>query len=467
LLQKLSLQENQVSTIESESVKLPVRERLAMGRALREQAPREAHAEFQLSPNGRDVVAILEESNEGRLPELVPIRYGRMLADSFAFLRGSAALMAHDLSTTPATGIQVQACGDCHLANFGLFATPERNLVFDLNDFDETLPGSWEWDIKRLAASFVVAGRKNGFSKEANKATVLSLAHSYQKHLRAYTKMRVLDVWYSRLDDQTLIATAPSAKSRANRKRITAKARTSVAEYLFPKITTVEAGRYRIVDQPPLITHLSNQNITEVMVQTLMTMYWETLPDHLRELFRHYHFHDFAFKVVGVGSVGTRCFVLLFLAGRKDPLLLQAKEARPSVLEAYAGKSQFAHEGQRIVTGQRLMQSASDMFLGWVTGLAGEHYYMRQLRDMKFSFPVYAMRPSRMVRYAAICGWVLARAHAKAGDAAMISGYLGRSDVFGRALAEFARAYADQTEQDYHSLVEAARSGRVEAVLDQ
>jgi uncharacterized protein (DUF2252 family) len=437
-----------------------------MGRALREKVPRQAHAEFQLSDNGRDVVDILEASNAGRLANLVPIRYGRMLTDSFAFLRGSAALMAHDLSPTPASGIRVQACGDCHLANFGLFATPERNLIFDLNDFDETLPAPWEWDIKRLAASFVVAGRKNGFSDDTNEETVLTMGRAYQTHLREYAKMRVLDVWYSRLDDTTLIATAPNTKARAYRKRILAKARASVAEYLFPKITTVEAGRYRIVDQPPLITHLSDPNVTEEHVQNLMAMYRETLPNHLRELFRHYHFQDYAFKVVGVGSVGTRCFVLLFLAGSNDPLLLQAKEARPSVLEAYAGKSEFAHQGQRVVVGQRLMQSASDMFLGWLTSRSGEHYYIRQLRDMKFSVPVYAMDAQGMARYAAICGWVLARAHAKGGDAAMISGYLGKGDAFNRAIARFAYAYADQTERDYQSLAAAVRDGRIEAIFD-
>jgi uncharacterized protein (DUF2252 family) len=442
-------------------------ERIEMGRALREKAPRQAHADYSLSPNGRDPVAILEESNRGRVPDLVPIRYGRMLKDSFAFLRGSAALMAHDLSVTPVSGIRVQACGDCHLANFGLFATPERNLVFDLNDFDETLPAAWEWDIKRLAASFVVAGRSHGFSDRANRKVTLALAGSYRSHLHEYAIMNVLDVWYSRLDDQTLIATAPTVKARENRKRISAKARASIAEYLFPKITSQKDGHHRVVDKPPLVYHLPEQIDMEGRLRKLLADYRDTLPAHLHVLFDHYRFEDVAFKVVGVGSVGTRCFVILLMADSGDPLLLQAKEARPSVLEPYAGKSEFDHHGQRVVVGQRVMQSASDMFLGWLTANDGVHYYIRQLRDMKFSIPLEIMDAPMMARYANICGWVLARAHAKGGDAAMISGYLGKSDIFDQALASFAQAYAVQTEQDYQNLVKAVKTGRVKAILDR
>jgi uncharacterized protein (DUF2252 family) len=455
-----------MSISESETLLLSSSERIEMGRALREKAPRQAHADYQLSPNNRDPVEILEESNRGRVPDLVPIRYGRMLRDSFAFLRGSAALMAHDLASTPAIGIRVQACGDCHLANFGLFATPERNLVFDLNDFDETLPAPFEWDLKRLAASFVVAGRARGFSERANKTEVLALARSYRARLREYAKMHVLDVWYSRLDDQTLIATAPTIKAREYRKRIAAKARASVAEYLFPKITGLKEGRRRIVDQPPLVFHHPEQSDTEKHITKLLAAYAETLPAHLHKLFDHYRFEDFAFKVVGVGSVGTRCYIILLMADSDDPLLLQAKEARLSVLEPYAGQSEFDHHGQRVVVGQRLMQSASDMFLGWMTADNGVHYYLRQLRDMKFSIPLDAIDAPGLARYADVCGWVLARAHAKGGDAAMISGYLGKSDTFDQALVRFAQAYADQTEQDYQSLVKAVKSGRVQAVSD-
>jgi uncharacterized protein (DUF2252 family) len=438
---------------------------MEMGRLLREQAPRATHAAWQPVPDRRDVIDIVEDSNQGRVADLIPLRYGRMLVNPFAFLRGSAAVMAYDLAHTPASGIWVQACGDCHLANFGLFATPERNLVFDLNDFDETLPAPFEWDIKRLAASFVVAGRQNGIPDKANESIARVLANSYRKHLREYAAMRVLDVWYSRLDDKTLIASAPNIEARQYRKRLAAKARASVTEYLFPKITGLVDGRRRLVDQPPLVYHLSQESNIEERLQKLLAAYHDSLPGHLHKLFDHYHYQDSVFKVVGVGSVGTRCYILLFLAESDDPLLLQAKEARPSVLEPYAGKGRYEHQGQRVVVGQRLTQSASDMFLGWMTGPEdGRHYYVRQLRDMKFSVPLEGVRADQLARYADVCGWVLARSHAKGGDAAMISGYLGKSDAFDQALGKFALAYADQTEKDHATLVEAAKSGRVKAV---
>ncbi|NJD58115.1 MAG: DUF2252 domain-containing protein [Anaerolineales bacterium] len=439
-------------------------ERRAMGKALRNQVPLTAHSAWHPAPDRRDPVDILEESNQGRVPDLVPIRYGRMLSNPFAFLRGSAALMAYDLAPTQVSGIRVQACGDCHLANFGLFATPERNLVFDLNDFDETLPAPWEWDIKRLAASFVVAGRAVGISDNSNKDAVLALAESYRSHLREYSEMRVLDVWYSRLDDKTLIATAPSVKAREFRERVTAKARASVTEYLFPKITDEIGGHRRIVDQPPLVYHMKEHTEIEQRLGKLLEDYHASLPAHLRKLFDHYHYEDFAFKVVGVGSVGTRCFIMLFLADKDDPLLLQVKEARQSVLEAYAGKSEYEHSGKRVVVGQRLMQSASDMFLGWLTGADGTQYYVRQLRDMKFSASLDALKADELSRYAAICGWVLARAHAKGGDAAMISGYLGKKDTFDEALSRFAKVYADQTEKDHARLAKAVKNGRIQAI---
>jgi uncharacterized protein (DUF2252 family) len=456
-----------MSGIESQTLKYQTGERFEMGRAMRNDAPRQDHAEYTLSPHGRDPVAILEQSSQGRVPGLLPIRYGRMLRDPFAFLRGSAAVMAHDLASTPVSGIRVQACGDCHLANFGLFATPERNLVFDLNDFDETLPAAWEWDIKRLAASFVVCGRSRGITERANQTVVETLARSYRTHLREYAKMHVLDVWYSRLDDQTLIASAPSVKAREYRKRISAKARASVTEYLFPKITGLkEDGRRLIADQPPLVFHLAENDNAQALVTKLLGAYKDTLPDHLHRLLDHYRYEDVAFKVVGVGSVGTRCYIILLMADSDDPLLLQAKEARASVLEPYAGQSEFAHHGQRVVVGQRLMQSASDMFLGWMTADSGVHYYIRQLRDMKFSVPLDAIDAPGLERYADLCGWVLARAHAKGGDAALISGYLGKSDAFDLALVRFAQRYADQTAQDYECLAEAVKSGRLHAVTD-
>ncbi|MFN8471051.1 MAG: DUF2252 domain-containing protein [Anaerolineae bacterium] len=440
-------------------------ERAEIGKLRRAQVPRAAHAAWQPPANRRDPIDVLEESNEGRVADLIPIRYGRMSRSPFAFLRGSAALMAYDLATTPVSGIQVQACGDCHLANFGLFATPERNLIFDLNDFDETLPAPWEWDVKRLAASFVVCGRENGVSSVDCEASVRVLAQTYRARLREYSQMRVLDVWYARIDDKMLIDTAPTAEARARRERIATKARESVGEYLYPKIASVESGRPRINDQPPLIFHPAD-HLDEERVKAIMASYAATLAADRRKLLDRYRYADYAFKVVGVGSVGTRCFVVLFLAWDNDPLLLQIKEARASVLEPYAGPSEYGHHGERVVIGQRLTQAASDMFLGWTTGPAGTQFYVRQLRDMKFSVPLTNMTGKDLARYAAVCGWALARAHAKGGDAAQIVGYLGKSDAFDQALAKFAVAYADQTARDHAALLKAIESGRVQAVVD-
>jgi uncharacterized protein (DUF2252 family) len=441
-------------------------ERAFMGKARRTHAPRVSQALWQPGASRRDPIDVLEDSNQGRVPDLLPIRYGRMSRSPFAFLRGAAALMAHDLATTPVSGIQVQACGDCHLANFGLFATPERNLIFGLNDFDETLPAPWEWDIKRLAASFVVCGRENSLDEAACEATVHGLAQSYRTHLHEFAQMRVLDVWYARLDEKTLIEAAPSSEARERRSHIAAKAHASLGEYLFPKITSVQNGRPHIVDQPPLIFHLPENGDEEQRVTSAFATYKASLPDDRRRLVDRYHYVDFAFKVVGVGSVGTRCFVALLMAGEDDPLLLQVKEARTSVLEPYAGKSEYEHHGERVVVGQRLMQSASDMFLGWTTGADGAHYYVRQLRDMKFSVPLVGISAKYLTRYASLCGWALARAHAKSGDAATIAVYLGKSDVFDRALAKFALAYADQTRRDHAALLKAIETGRVQAIVE-
>jgi uncharacterized protein (DUF2252 family) len=441
-------------------------ERAAMGKERRNITPRAAHTSWQPPADRADPIVILEESNRGRVPELVPIRHGRMLANPFAFLRGSAAVMAYDLAHTPVSGIQVQACGDCHIANFGLFATPERNLIFDLNDFDETLPAPWEWDIKRLAASFVVAGRTNSISDAANEMVVHTLSSSYRRHLAEFAGMRVLDVWYAHIDEMTLIAKAPDEEALKNRQRIAAKAHESISEYLFPKISKLVDGHRRIVDKPPLIYHTNEQRDFSERMLKLLPDYMSSLPIHLHKLLDRYRFEDIAFKVVGVGSVGTRCAVILFLAEEDDALLLQVKEARASVLEPYAGKSPFDHHGQRIVVGQRLMQPASDMFLGWVTGMDGNHYYVRQLRDMKFSISLEDLAVKVLDRYAELCGWVLARAHAKSGDAAMLSGYLGRSDAFDQALGKFALDYADQTEKDHAALVRAVKSGRLQAIIE-
>jgi uncharacterized protein (DUF2252 family) len=441
-------------------------ERLAAGKALRERVTRESHAAWKAPRQGRDPIAILEASNRGRLQELVPIRYGRMVRTPFTFLRGSAALMAHDLATLPSTGIRVQACGDCHLLNFGAFATPERNLVFDLNDFDETLPAPWEWDLKRLVVSFQIAARDNRLSDASGQRAVMACVRAYREHLRECSKMRPLEVWYQRLDAETLIEAAPDAKGRKFRQQIADRARERVIENLFPKITTQVDGRHRIVDQPPILFHMAEPDFEE-RVREAAADYRDSLPDERRVLLARYRLEDIALKVVGIGSVGTRCFIGLLFSEDGHPLILQFKEAVRSVLEPYAGKSAYANQGQRVVVGQRLMQSSSDIFLGWVRGRRGHDFYVRQLRDMKMSLPVEGFSAVPLKRYAQVCGWTLARAHAKSGDAATISGYLGKSDTFDHALGTFALAYADQTQKDHATLAKAIRSGRVKALAEE
>jgi uncharacterized protein (DUF2252 family) len=441
-------------------------ERLAVGKTLRESVPRESHAALTLPRTRRDPIAILEASNRGRLKELVPIRYGRMVRNPFTFLRGSAALMACDLAAMPATGIRVQACGDCHLLNFGAFATPERNLVFDLNDFDETLPAPWEWDLKRLVVSFVIAGRDNRLSDAASHRAVLACVHAYRKHLRECSRLRPLDVWYQRLDAETLIKAAPDAKTRKFRRQLAKRARERIIENLFPKITKQVGGRHRFVDQPPILFHVAEPDFLE-RVHEAAADYRESLPDERRVLLDRYRLEDCALKVVGIGSVGTRCYVGLLFSEDGHPLVLQFKEALSSVLAPYAGQSAYANQGQRVVVGQRLMQSSSDIFLGWVRGRRGYDFYVRQLRDMKMSVPVDGINAMQLRLYAEVCGWSLARAHAKSGDAATISGYLGKSNTFDRALGSFALAYADQTQKDHAALVKAIRSGRVRALTEE
>jgi uncharacterized protein (DUF2252 family) len=441
-------------------------ERIAAGKALRETVPRESHAGWTPPANRRDPVDMLEESNRDRVPELVPIRYGRMLRSPFTFLRGSAGLMAYDLSTTPTTRIQVQVCGDCHLLNFGLFATPERNLVFDINDFDETLPAPWEWDLKRLAVSFAVAGRDNQLSDAKAREAVLECVRAYREHLREYSKMSPLEVWYTRLDAKTLIAMAPDAKAKKFREQMAEKARKRVVEHLFPKIADAVGGRHRLVDQPPVIFHIADADIEE-RIREGLAAYRQSLSDERRVLLDRYRLEDYAVKVVGIGSVGTRCYILLLFDEEGHPLILQVKEACRSVHEPYAGKSHYDNQGERIVMGQRLMQSSSDIFLGWVRGPRGYDFFVRQLRDMKMSVPMEGLSAVQLRRYAEVCGWTLARAHAKSGDAVTISGYLGKTDVFDQAIGKFALAYADQTVRDHAALVKAIRSGRLEALVEE
>ncbi len=441
-------------------------ERLDAGRALRANVPRRNHATWKSPGKRRDPVAILEASNRDRLPELIPIRYGRMLRSPFTFLRGSAGLMAHDLAATPTTKLKVQCCGDCHLMNFGMFATPERNLIFDINDFDETLPAPWEWDLKRLAVSFVVAARDARHSDKEARATAIECVRSYRKHLRTCSRMSPLDVWYDRLDADDLIEMSPDAEARKRREAMVTKARRRIGEHLFPSISTEVAGRPRLVDQPPILFHI-NKRVQERLFREGLEAYRLSLPDDRRVLFDRYHLEDWALKVVGIGSVGTRCIIALLFSPEGHPLLLQFKEARRSVLAPYAGKSVYENHGQRVVAGQRLMQSASDIFLGWVRGGWGRDFFVRQLRDMKFSFPVEGVCPLYLRRYAEVCGLTLARAHAKSGDAATISGYLGKADAFDQALGDFALAYADQNERDHAALVAAVKAGRIKALVEE
>jgi uncharacterized protein (DUF2252 family) len=453
------------------SAEIPLRfrsrqERLDSGKALRDRVLRKSHATWIPSRKRPDPIDVLEESNRDRMPQLIPIRYGRMLRSPFTFLRGSAGLMASDLATTPNTGIRVQACGDCHLLNFGLFATPERNLIFDINDFDETLPAPWEWDVKRLAVSFAVAARDNRRSDEDARDAAVACVAAYREHLRENSKASPLDVWYEHLDLQTLLETAPDAETKQRREDLAAQARRRIGEYLFPKISTPVGGQQRLVDQPPLIFHVAEKNAEEVFREG-MDDYRRSLSDDRRVLFDRYRLSDWAVKVVGIGSVGTRCMVGLFFSAEGHPLLLQFKEACPSVLAPYAGKSLYDNQGQRIVEGQRLMQSSSDIFLGWTRGRGGYHFFGRQLRDMKLSVPLEGATPKLLNNYAKLCGLTLARAHAKSGDAASISGYLGKTDTFDEAIGDFALAYADQNERDHAALVAAVKAGRVQALVEE
>jgi uncharacterized protein (DUF2252 family) len=457
-------------------------ERAAEGKAARAKVPLEAHADFQPAKS-RDPVALLLGQAETRVPELVPIRHGRMLVSPFTFYRGAALVMAADLATTPTPGLQTQLCGDAHLSNFGAYASPERQLVFDINDFDETLPGPFEWDVKRLAASFVVAGRDNGFSRKQYRKATLAAVESYRTAMRAFAEQPILSVWYAHLHMEEAIAeyksslSAHKLKERKGRLKATeaalAKARTRDSLQAIGKLTTVVDGKRQIVSNPPLVVGLDdmidvNPDVVRSRLGTLMAAYRNTLPSHLRILVDHFTLADVAHKVVGVGSVGTRAWILLLEAGvESEAVLLQAKQAGPSALAGFAGKSEYANEGERVVAGQRLMQASSDIFLGWLrarpTGNRNQDYYIRQLRDWKMSAVIEDMIPAGMQLYAKWCGWTLARAHARSGDRIAIAAYLGNSAKFDNAIADFAETYADQNERDHAALAAAVADGRVEA----
>ncbi len=434
-------------------------ERSAVGRSLRERVPRSSHAAWSPAADRPDPIGLLEEQDRSRLAQFVPLRYGRMIASPFGFLRGSAVVMAGDLAATPVTGLQVQMCGDAHLSNFGVYATPERNQVFDVNDFDETLPGPWEWDVKRLAASIVVAGRTLGFTRAMNRQAVVGCVRSYRERLWKYGEMRHIDVWYDRIDPES-IRRFVGRSDRSYVDKELEKARRSSSLVAFPRLIQEVDGRYRIKDDPPTITHLDDEQLAQ-QLGVLVERYSESLQEDRNVLLRKYHLVDVAHKVVGVGSVGTRCYVALLMGSEEgDPLFLQVKQAQASVFELHLGPSSYLNHAQRVVRGQYLMQAASDIFLGW-TRLGSIDFYIRQLRDMKLSVSIESLSESRFVRYGELCGWALARAHARSGDPAQISGYLGTNDAFDRAIASFAEAYADQTERDHATLVSAVKAGRI------
>lgn len=449
---------------------IPRAERTAAGKDLRGSVPRASHRVWTPPTDRRDPVDVLIDSNVGRLPQLIPIRFGRMLVSPFAFFRGAAAVMAADLAKTPATGLRVQACGDCHLLNFGAFATPERNIIFDINDFDETLPAPWEWDIKRLATSFVLAGRDNRHAADDCRDSAVTVVRAYRERLAELAEMTVLEAWYSKIDVLKLIAETEDPEMREFREKRLKKVQSRTAiEHEYPELVEKVGDRPRIKDDPPFIFHQSESTTDEAqeIVAEAFRAYRETMRYDHRFLLDKFRLIDWAIKVVGVGSVGTLCGILLLLAEDNDPLFLQVKQANASVLEPYAGASPFEHHGQRVVAGQRLMQAASDLFLGWTTGRRGRHFYLRQLRDMKAKPMIEIFKPKHMLEFASCCGTVLANAHARSGDAATLSGYLGNADNFDEAIADFAVAYADQTEQDHAKLADAVRSGRVEATPEE
>jgi uncharacterized protein (DUF2252 family) len=451
-------------------------ERAARGADARAAVPREAHATFDPGPSRPDPIALLAEQATSRVPELVPVRWGRMMVSPFTYYRGAALPMASDLATTPVSGLAVQACGDAHLSNFGIFGSAEHRLVFDVNDFDETLPGPWEWDVKRLAASMEVAARSNGFTGKERRKIVTATVASYRQAMRAFAKMTNLEVWYAHADTDQLQDQFRSKMKARQRKLVDkglAKARTRDSMEQLGKLTVLVDGQPRIISNPPLLVPVDEllpdrmeRSAFESQINDILSKYRRTLETDRRHLLDEYEFTDLARKVVGVGSVGTRCWIALMLGrDHADPLFLQVKEAEESVLSRFVGASKFTNEGQRVVAGQRLMQATGDIFLGWqqTKGLDGQQrdFYVRQLRDWKFSIDTEAMVPYGMGLYGELCGWTLARAHARSGDRIAIAAYLGGSDVFDQAIRQFADAYADQNERDHQAVIDAVASGRI------
>jgi uncharacterized protein (DUF2252 family) len=457
-------------------------ERAGRGKEARTAVPRDSHGVFEPSPDRPDPIGLLEEQARSRVPELVPVRRGRMMVSPFTFYRGAALPMASDLATTPVSGLAVQACGDAHLSNFGIFGSAERRLVFDVNDFDETLPGPWEWDVKRLAASLEVAARGNGFADKERRAIVTAAVARYRQAMRTFAGMTNLQIWYAHTDVDELRTQLDAQLKQRQRKVLDkdlAKARTHDSMQEVAKLTRLVDGRPRIISDPPLlvpVTDLLDKKedfaAFEAQIKDLIVKYRRTVETARRFLLEQYEYADMARKVVGVGSVGTRCWIILML-GRdgSDPLFLQVKEAEESVLSRFVGASKYTNMGQRVVAGQRLMQATSDIFLGWQRNEAGldsepHDFYIRQLRDWKYSIVIEALIPRGMRIYGELCGWALARAHARSGDRIAIAAYLGGSDVFDQAITQFAAAYADQNERDHQALVDAVASGQITAERD-
>ena len=450
------------------------KERLTKGKEQRKSIPRSTHGEWAPAPDRPDPISLLQAQDAGRLEHLLPIKYGRMVASPFAFLRGSAVVMASDLAATPVTGLDVGLCGDAHLSNFGVFATPERNLVFDINDFDEVYPGPWEWDLKRLAASAVVAGRENGFKEKQCMRLAEVVSKSYREFMSRFANKPILDTWYFHVDAESVLNVFDKYAQKGSKvaQKTVKKARSHTREQTIVKLTEVVDGKRQIVNNPPLIVHFSDLLSEEQKelfsgqdVESVWLRYLDSLPKDRRLLLSRYRIADAALRVGGVGSVGTRCTILL-LEGytEEDALILQQKEAGPSALAGYLPKREYASQAERVVVGQRLIQADPDIFLGWAHGhITGTQFYWRQLKDMKGSFDVSKLDAKGLRAYLALCSVCLARAHARTGDAAAISGYLGSGDVFDRAISKFAVAYADQTRLDHQALVEAIESGRVAA----
>jgi uncharacterized protein (DUF2252 family) len=455
----------------SPGASLNYQQRRERGRDARRAVPRGSHAEWAPAPDRPDPLKLLEAQARDRIVDLMPIRYSRMMASPFAFLRGSAIVMAQDLAGTPKSSIQAQLCGDAHLSNFGAYASPERALLFDLNDFDETLPGPWEWDVKRLAVSFVVAGRDNGFDAADCRNAARAVTASYRQRMTEFSQIGELEVWYSRIGEEEIkgLLTEARAGKKTTKKvsKNVQKARGRDSLQALSKLTKIVDGHRNIIDDPPLLVRIPEGDELRVQINAILESYKRSLQEDRRRLLERYRFVDAARKVVGVGSVGTRAYVVL-LEGRDrdDPLFLQVKEAGASVLERYVEPSPYEHHGHRVVAGQRLMQAASDIFLGWFRGTEGRDFYWRQLKDMKGSAKVESMSADELALYGGLCGWALARAHARSGDRVQIAAYLGKSERFDVAIADFAEAYADQTERDHAALCAAVESGRVASDAD-